>query len=83
MPHIPDFLCSFVGSLNCMRLSFKKGAQAVLSRAACRKFGASRSFFREMWTTVLDANLKPMVPHVCGCDCDAKKPRDCRGLCFS
>jgi hypothetical protein len=45
VPHIPDFLWSFVGSLNFMRLSLKKGAHAVLSRAAYRKFGASRSFF--------------------------------------
>jgi hypothetical protein len=45
VPHIPDFLCSFVGSLHFMRLSLKKGAHAVLSRAAYRKFGASRSFF--------------------------------------
>jgi hypothetical protein len=28
-----------------MRLSLKKGAHAALSGAACRKFGASRSFF--------------------------------------
>src|ERR1700679_3653325 len=28
-----------------MRLSLKKGAHAVLSSAACRKFGASRSFY--------------------------------------
>jgi hypothetical protein len=34
-----------VGSLNFMRLSSKKGAHAILSRAAYRKFGASRSFF--------------------------------------
>jgi hypothetical protein len=27
-----------------MRLSIKKGAHAVLSSAACRKFGASRSW---------------------------------------
>jgi hypothetical protein len=45
VPHIPDFLCSFVGSLNFMRLSLKKGAHVVMSRAAYRKFGASRSFF--------------------------------------
>src|SRR5277367_1403032 len=45
VPRIPDFLCSFVGSLNFMRLSLKKGAHAVLSRAEYRKFGASRSFF--------------------------------------
>jgi hypothetical protein len=36
VPHIPDFLCSL------MRLSLKRGAHAVLSRAAYRKFGASR-----------------------------------------
>ena len=45
MPHIPDFLLSFVGSLNFMRLSLKRAAHAVLSRAAYRKFGVSRSFF--------------------------------------
>jgi hypothetical protein len=45
VPHIPDFLWSFVGSQNFMRLSLMKGAHAVLSRAAYRKFGASRSFF--------------------------------------
>jgi hypothetical protein len=44
-PHTPDFLCSFVGSLNFMRLSLKRAAHEVLSRAAYRKFGASRSFF--------------------------------------
>jgi|SRR5580658_4802015 hypothetical protein len=41
----PDFLWSFVGSLNFMRLSLKRGPHAVLSRAAYRKFGVSRSFF--------------------------------------
>ena len=45
VPHIPDFLWSLVGSANFMRLSLKKGAQVVLSGAACRKFGVSRSFF--------------------------------------
>jgi hypothetical protein len=45
VPHTPDFLWSFVGSLNFLRLSLKKGAHAVLSRAAYRKFGVSRSFF--------------------------------------
>jgi hypothetical protein len=34
-----------VGSLNFMRLSLMKGAHAVLSRSAYRKFGAARSFF--------------------------------------
>jgi hypothetical protein len=31
VPHIRDFLCSFVGSLNCMRLSLNRAAHAVLS----------------------------------------------------
>jgi hypothetical protein len=48
VPHIPDFLWSFVGSLNFMRLSLKRGAHAVLSRAAYRKFGVSRSFLRDV-----------------------------------
>ena len=42
VPHIPDFLSSFVGSLNFMRLSLMKGAHAELASSACRKFGASR-----------------------------------------
>jgi hypothetical protein len=37
--------CVVSGSLNFMRLSLERAAQAVLSRAAYRKFGASRSFF--------------------------------------
>src|SRR5271170_3764768 len=41
--HIPKFLWSFVDSINLMRLSSKKGAHAVLSRANYRKFGASRA----------------------------------------
>jgi triphosphoribosyl-dephospho-CoA synthase len=44
-PIPPNFLWSLVGSAHLMRLSLKKGAHAVLSRAAYRKFGASRSFF--------------------------------------
>jgi hypothetical protein len=37
----PDFLWSLVGSLHFMRLSLKKGAHVVLSRAAYRKSGES------------------------------------------
>ena len=48
--HTPDLLCSFVGSLYLLRLSLKKGAYAVLSRAAYRKFG-HLARFREMWDT--------------------------------
>src|ERR1700722_3279633 len=45
VPHIPDFLRSLVDPARLMRLSLKKGAHAVVSRPACRKFGVSRSFF--------------------------------------
>jgi len=45
VPHTPDFLGSFVGSLHYRRLSLKEGAHVVLARAAYRKFGASRWFF--------------------------------------
>ena len=45
VPHTRHFHVGYVGSLNFLRLSLKKGAHAVLSRAAYRKFGASRSFF--------------------------------------
>jgi hypothetical protein len=51
VPHTPDFLCSFVGSLNFLRLSLNKGAHAVLSRAAYRKFWGISLVFREMWDT--------------------------------
>ena len=47
-PTPPDFLCSFVVSLNFMRLSLMKGAHAVLSMSAYRKFGASRCFSRDV-----------------------------------
>jgi hypothetical protein len=46
-----------VGSLNFLRLSLKRAAHAVLSRAAYRKFGISL-VFGEMWDTARLA-LKP------------------------
>jgi hypothetical protein len=50
VPHTPDFLWSVVGSLNFLRLSLKRTAHAVLSRAPYRKF--------EMWdSTTLASNL--------------------------
>jgi hypothetical protein len=70
VPHIPDFLWSFVGSLNFMRLSLKRGAHAVLSRAAYRKFGASRSFFarcgipRPSPSSLSRADRSKRVPYV-------------------
>jgi hypothetical protein len=43
-PH-PRFPVEFRGFTELHRLSLKRGAHTVLSRAAYRKFGASRSFF--------------------------------------
>ena len=45
VPHIPDFLSRLLGSAYFMRLFLKKGARAVMSSSAYRKFGVSRSFF--------------------------------------
>src|ERR1700733_9385090 len=45
-----------------MRLSLKKGAHAVMSRAARRKFGASRSFFAR-YGIPLRLTLDPFDDH--------------------
>jgi hypothetical protein len=45
VPHISDFLGGSRVLTHFMRLSLKKGALAVSSSAAYRKFGVSRSFF--------------------------------------
>jgi hypothetical protein len=64
VPHIPDFLWSFVGSLNFMRLSLKRGAHAVLARAAYRKFGASRSFFARCGIPQAYSSSPPLIPQL-------------------
>ena len=73
VPHIPDFLRGSVASMNFMRPSLTKGAHAVLSRAACRKFGVSRSFFARCGIPQSqtsnspdpnNADLTGRVPHV-------------------
>ena len=68
VPHTTDFLCSFVGSLNFMRLSLMKGAHAVLSRAAHRKFGASRSFFARCGIPQAYPSSLSRVPQIHTCD---------------
>jgi len=76
VPHIPDFPVTLRASMNFMRLSLKKGAHADLSNAACRKFGASRSFLREMWDTTYRpfrtlptlSQTQPRRPFSCSCD---------------
>jgi hypothetical protein len=50
-PTPPIFLCSFVGSLNFMRLSLKKGAHAVLSQSCVQEIRGISLVFREMWDT--------------------------------
>jgi hypothetical protein len=49
-----------------MRLSLKKGAHAVLSRAAYRKFGASRSFFARCGIPQLLPRDPPPLPNSLG-----------------
>jgi hypothetical protein len=66
VPHTPDFLWSSVGSLNFMRLSLKRGAHAVLSRAAYRKFGASRSFFARCGIPQTFPSSLSRVPYILG-----------------
>jgi hypothetical protein len=60
VPHTPDFLGSFVGSLHLLRLSLKKGAHVVLARPAYRKFVGISLVFREMWDTAA-LSLKPVA----------------------
>jgi hypothetical protein len=74
VPHIPDFLCSFVGSLNFMRLSLKRAAHAVLSGAAYRKFGASRSSFARCGIPQLCPSSLPRGPQLCrGAPCSHQR----------
>jgi hypothetical protein len=65
VPHTPNFLWSFVGSRNFMRLSLMKGAHAVLSRAAYRKFGASRSFFARCGIPQASPSSLLRIPQIC------------------
>ena len=50
-----------------MRLSFKKGAHAALPRAACRKFGVSRSFFARCGRPQISSFLSPWEPKAGDC----------------
>ena len=56
-PH-PDFLCSFVGSLNFMRLSLKSRTRGPFQRCVQEIRGISL-VFREMWDTA-SLTLKPV-----------------------
>jgi hypothetical protein len=60
VPHIPDFLWSLVGSANFMRLSLKKGAQAVVSGGSVQGMRGISLVFREMWDTT---NLRVLCPY--------------------
>ena len=59
MPHIPDFLCSFVGSLNFMRLSFKESRTRGPVRSCVQEIRGISLVFREMWDTA-GLPLKPV-----------------------
>jgi hypothetical protein len=49
----PDFLLDFVALIQCMRLSSRKGAHAVLSSAAWQEIRVARLFR----PTLADANM--------------------------
>jgi hypothetical protein len=65
VPHTPDFLWSFVGSRNFLRLSLKKGAHAKERRtrgsvqSCVQEIRGISLVFREMWDTA-GLPLKPL-----------------------
>jgi hypothetical protein len=59
VPHIPDFLWSFVGSLNFLRLSLKRAARGSFQSCVQEIRGISL-VFREMWDTA-GLPLKPVA----------------------
>jgi hypothetical protein len=72
-PH-PRFPVWLRGSLNFMRPSLKKGARAVVSRVAYRKFGASRSFFARCGIPQLSPSSLPRIPQLCrGAPCSHQR----------
>jgi hypothetical protein len=65
-PHIPDFLWSFVGSLNFMRLSLKRAAARSCPELRTGNAG-HLARFREMWDTRPPRRAAggPRDPHGC------------------
>ena len=68
VPHTPDFLCSFVGSQNFMRLSLKERRTRGSFESCVQEIRGISLVFREMWDT---AGLQPAAgrqiyrgPHV-------------------
>ncbi len=45
VPHTPDFLLTWVGPMNFMRLSLKKAAHAYVLRSLLQEIRVSRLFF--------------------------------------
>jgi hypothetical protein len=60
VPHIPDFLCSFVGSLNFMRLSFKERRTRGPVQSCVQEIRGISLVFCEMWDTA-GLPLKPVA----------------------
>jgi hypothetical protein len=51
VPHIPDFLCRFVGSLNFLRLSSKERRTRGSFQSCVQEIRGISLVFREMWDT--------------------------------
>ncbi len=49
VPHIQDFLCSFVGSLTCMRLSLKERRTRGPIQSCVQEIRGISLVFGEMW----------------------------------
>jgi hypothetical protein len=65
VPHTPDFLFSFVGSLNFMRLSLERRTRGPFESCVQEIRGIS-FVFREMWDTAglaLKPLAGPTTPH--------------------
>jgi hypothetical protein len=60
VPHIPDFLWSFVGSLNLMRLSLKERRARGPVQSCVLEIRGISLVFREMWDTA-GLPLKPVA----------------------
>jgi hypothetical protein len=77
VPHIPDFLWSFVGSLNFMRLSLKERRTRGPVQSCVQEIRGISLVFREMWDTT-GLPLKPSrVPQLhTGAPCSHQRRPD-------
>ncbi len=62
VPHTPDFLWSFVGSLNFMRLSLKERRTRGPVQSCVQEIRGISLVFREMWATASRPSSLPRSP---------------------